>query len=795
MDKPFEPLVPVLGELLPLAGVGLAAAAALLGGRPVISSLRQAAYDRVAAAETVRLEITPAFAVEVEPELAAELIRALHPRQRRGVDPFRVGWPALELRAVWRNGQLAWQVDCPRQLAASVAVAIRTYYPGAEVEEVERADHPPAAAVYGHLEAPDVWPLRKVALPEGRPLHRLARALDTYAPPAAEVRFRVVLRPLPAHRWRSVIEPETRGTSMMALVAGALADAILFRSSSGDGGSAPVVLSPAEREARQRKRSGVVGFGAGLALEVARVDADVARALLWRLADFSDAAAEARQRVGWRTRRGGGAPVSAFGRLADWEVAQLWYLPEASFDRAALPRRRALAAPVPAPVADTRSSVVVGRGSRGPLRLPAEQLARHMVVIGATGSGKSTLLLTLALGVLDTPMGATVIDPHGDLTDDLLSRVPRAAAGRIHVLRLADRDHPRGFNFLERRSADEGQLVTSEFVDMFEDLWPRFCGPKMQHYLRHALLTLLARREPQTIIELVRLLTDDRFRDGYLRELSDPMLAAFWRNEWPGPRERERDSSIKAVLNKLGAFVAYDSIRHVVGQGVSTLRPRGLMDRGDLLLVDLSRVGGDNASLFGAMLVSRYYIDAVGRQGRPRESRRQHLLIVDEAQRFDTRALARIGVEGRKFGLALVLATQSLAGLAERLRETILTNAATLALLSPGADDVRSIGRLLAPLTPEQLMDLRRFELVLRMPGPEGRLGVFGGFVEPPAEGDPDVASALLAASDERDARPLPQVQEEVRRRAADAEPDGTRVARGADLPSAATPASAADEE
>ena len=245
--------------------------------------------------------------------------------------------------------------------------------------------------------------------------------------------------------------------------------------------------------------------------------------------------------------------------------------------------------------------------------------------------------------------------------------------------------------------------MTSEFVELFEDLWPRFCGPKMQHYLRHALLTLLAVPEPGTIIELTRILTDDTFRQPLVDDLTDPLVAAFWRTEWPAPKERERDSSIKAVLNKLGAFVTYASIRNVVGQGVSTIRPRTLMDRGEILLVDLSGVGGDNANLFGAMLISRCLIDATGRQGTPRATRRQHVLIVDEAQRFDTRALGKIAVEGRKFGLALALASQSMGGLGERLRNTVLTNAACLALLAPGADDLRGLSRLVAPVSLDEL--------------------------------------------------------------------------------------------
>jgi len=131
-------------------------------------------------------------------------------------------------------------------------------------------------------------------------------------------------------------------------------------------------------------------------------------------------------------------------------------------------------------------------------------------------------------------------------------------------------------------------------------------------------------------------------------------------------------------------------------------------------------------------LPKSYYIDAIGRQGTSRDTRRQHLLIVDEVPTFDTRALEKIHDEGRKFGLLLVTAAQSLASLGVRLRDSVLTNAGVLALLSPGADDVQSVRRLVAPLTADDLLGMRQHEMVLRMTGPDGRAGTFGGMVCPP---------------------------------------------------------------
>ena len=752
-----------LASLAPLAVAIVGLAVLLILVVRLVPVARQRAYDRVSATETVRLVVALPARAAADAGLGVELIRALHPRARRGFDAWRVGWPRIELRLVWRDGSLAWEIETNRQVAALAMAQLRALYPGVAIEASDVRDQPPAATAIGRLDGPAGWPLREVAAPEARIPRALAAALE-HAPAGVEVRLRCIARPVPPEAWRrDVAAAEDAGPgSVRSLIGSAIVDAVLLRPTAGSAPQAPVRLSSAEREAQARRRRGVVGFDVGLRLEVAGIAGPAAEALLWRLVHVTAELDDGRQAIRWSIRRGqGGGARSA--RLADWELAQLWSLPDASFDEAGFTRARPLgAAP---PVSRDGLGLVLGESRGGPLALPADALARHLAVFGSTGSGKSTLLLNLVLALAESPIGATVIDPHGDLTTDILERLPASAAARVHVLRLADRDHPRGFNFLERTSPDEAQLVTSEFVELFEDLWPRFCGPKMQHYLRHALLTLLAAPEPGTIIELTRILTDDAFRQPLVDDLTDPLVAAFWRTEWPGPKERERDSSIKAVLNKLGAFVTYASIRNVVGQGVSTIRPRALMDRGEILLVDLSGVGGDNANLFGAMLISRCLIDATGRQGTPRESRRQHVLIVDEAQRFDTRALGKIAVEGRKFGLALALASQSMGGLGERLRNTVLTNAACLALLAPGADDLRGLARLVAPVSLDELANMRRFEVLLRMPGPDGRPGVYGGTVSAPGPSDPVTAAAIVVRSDARDARPVDDVAAEVAHR------------------------------
>ncbi len=142
------------------------------------------------------------------------------------------------------------------------------------------------------------------------------------------------------------------------------------------------------------------------------------------------------------------------------------------------------------------------------------------------------------------------------------------------------------------------------------------------------------------------------------------------------------------------------------------------------------------------------------------------------------RAVGKILVEGRKFGLSLALATQSLDGLGERLRSTILANTGSFAQLQPGSGNLRPIAELLAPITAEQLADMRPMQVVLKLPGPDGRRVAYGGEIERREAGDPSAAAAIVRASDERDARPLAKVRAEVWRRSGGRR-DGRSAAAG----------------
>lgn len=278
----------------------------------------------------------------------------------------------------------------------------------------------------------------------------------------------------------------------------------------------------------------------------------------------------------------------------------------------------------------------------------------------------------------------------------------------------------------------------------------------------------------KTVIELIRLLTDDAFREAYLKAVREPLLQAFWRNEWPKAGERNRDGSIKAVLNKLGAFVAYESIRNVVGQGVSTVRPRDVMDRGDLLArrpVGRRRrqrlvVRGDaRRPLRDRRRRAAGDPARAAPPARPRHRRGTSARHAGDGQDRDRGSEVR-AVAGNRDAVA------RWAGRAPPRNDPCQYGLARPAATGLGQPAPARRPDPFAPITVEQLAEMRPTEVLLKLPGPDGRRIAYGGEIERQEAGDSSVAASIIRASDQHDARRLAKVEAEVWRRSG----GGTRL-------------------
>ncbi len=425
------------------------------------------------------------------------------------------------------------------------------------------------------------------------------------------------------------------------------------------------------------------------------------------------------------------APASVFNAV---ELAALVGFPVAGVSVAGLTLGGTRQLP-PSPAIPTGGRVVARStypGLERPLALAPDDALRHLHVIGPTGAGKSTLLLGLITQDMQAGRGVALIEPKGDLVDDVLERVPKSRLDDVVVLDPTDDARPVGLNLLAGASAAP-ELVVDQVVGIFHQLFKAFWGPRSDDVMRSALLTL-AHEPGMTLCEVPLLLTDAGFRRRLVGRLDDAIaLEPFW-SAFEAMSEAERAATIAPLMNKLRAFLLRRRIRNVIGQAQPKLDFDALLAERRILLVPLKKglLGEEAAALLGSLLVARLWWAVMGRAGLPQRERHPVFAYVDEFQDYINLPsnFGDLLAQARGLGLGLTLAHQHLGQLPAGLREGVLANARSRVIFQTSATDARLLAREMAGhLEPADLQGLGSWQVVTTL--------VAGGRVSPPATAAP----------------------------------------------------------
>ncbi|MBI1871795.1 ATP-binding protein, partial [Candidatus Collierbacteria bacterium] len=292
-----------------------------------------------------------------------------------------------------------------------------------------------------------------------------------------------------------------------------------------------------------------------------------------------------------------------------------------------------------------------------------EDRRRHIYILGKSGTGKSTLIANMAIADIRNRAGVAVIDPHGDLSDILLDFIPSYRVNDVAYLDPSTKENSFHLNPLYVKNPAHRELVASGIVGIFYKLYGNSWGPRLEYLLRNAVLTLV-QKQGSTLIDVIRLLTDKRFRDNFLETAED------------------------------------------------------MMNQGKIIILNLAqgKIGEDNAALLGAMVISQLQIAAMNRVNIPKEERRDFFLYVDEFQNFATTSFIKILSEARKFRLNLILTNQYTAQLPEEIQKAIFGNAGTIVSFVVGADDATRLNAEMGGLyTQDDLVSLVRYQIILKL--------------------------------------------------------------------------------
>lgn len=349
----------------------------------------------------------------------------------------------------------------------------------------------------------------------------------------------------------------------------------------------------------------------------------------------------------------------------------------------------------PAPAQIPQSGLFLGkstyRGLSKPVYMQRDDRRRHMYVIGKTGVGKSEFLKDMILQDIRNGEGVCFIDPH-DTIDKLLPLIPPERAEDVILFDPSDTTRPMGLNMLEAQTEEQKHYVVSSIVGLMYKLYDPhqtgIIGPRFEHAIRNAMLTVMS-EQGNTFIEVVRVLTDAAFVQELLPKVQDPIIRRYWTDQIAQTSDFHKSEVLDYIVSKFGRFVTNKMMRNIIGQSESAFNFRKVMDEGKILLVSLSkgRIGEENSSFLGLILVPKILVAAMSRQDTPEDKRRDFFVYVDEFQNFATPDFAQILSEARKYRLNLIVANQFIGQMEEEVKNAVFGNVGTLVGFRVGVTD------------------------------------------------------------------------------------------------------------
>ncbi|MDP3043063.1 MAG: type IV secretion system DNA-binding domain-containing protein [bacterium] len=342
---------------------------------------------------------------------------------------------------------------------------------------------------------------------------------------------------------------------------------------------------------------------------------------------------------------------------------------------------------------------------------------RHMYLIGKTGMGKSTLLENMVVEDIRAGRGVVLVDPHGDLAEKIIEYIPSNRVNDVIYFNPADIEYPIAFNVVEQVEPHLRHLVASGLIGVFQKLWADSWGPRLEYILRNTILAILD-YPGSTLLAVTRMLSDKQFRKKVIEKIQDPVVKAFWVNEFAGYANNFASEAVSPIQNKVGQFLSSSLIRNIVGQVKSSINLRDVMDQGKILILNLSkgRIGEDNSALLGAMVITKIQLAAMSRVNIREEERKDFYLYIDEFQNFTTDSFANILSEARKYRLNLIMAHQYIEQLGDMVKAAVFGNVGTLVVFRVGAIDAEELVKEFTPtFIEEDLVNLPKYEMYLKL--------------------------------------------------------------------------------
>ncbi len=404
------------------------------------------------------------------------------------------------------------------------------------------------------------------------------------------------------------------------------------------------------------------------------------------------------------------------------ELATLYHFPNKTIETPHIYWLNAKRAPAPSLIPDHGLYLgkSVYRGITRPVYIGEPDRERHTYIIGRTGTGKSELLKAMILQDIRAGKGVALIDPH-DLAEDILGYIPPERAEDVIFFEPSDPDRPMGLNMIEAKNEQERHFVTAAIIGLMYKLYDPhktgIIGPRFEHAVRNAILTVQDALPGATFIEVVQALTRPEFIQEMLPRVQDPIVRRYWTDQIAQTSDFHKSEVLDYIVSKFGRFVTNKTMRNIIGQSKSSFDFRQIMDEGKILIVNLSKgkLGEENSNFLGLVLVPRILMAAMSRADIPESQRKPFYLYVDEFQNFATPDFATILSEARKYKLNLTVANQFIGQMEEEVKNAIFGNVGTLMTFRVGVSDANYLQHEFSPVFNEaDLLNIEKYNVYIK---------------------------------------------------------------------------------
>jgi hypothetical protein len=401
------------------------------------------------------------------------------------------------------------------------------------------------------------------------------------------------------------------------------------------------------------------------------------------------------------------------------------------------------------------------RQQRDQFGIRTDDLRRHLIAVGKTGCGKSTFLQNIVLQQIDAGRGVVLIDPHGQLVEEVLDFVPRRRTNDVILFDAGDREYPIPFNPLVGPPSSDAGLVADGVLTAFKKVFgfDETSAPRLLHIFRNCLLSLIGRPDA-ALLAVQRLLTDANYRKTVAAQVTNPAVREFWLAEFGRWSDRDRTQYIASLQNKLGAFTTNERLQRIFAPAKRGLNLRTVMDSSQILLCNLSKgtVGHDASTLLGSLLISSLHVAAMSRADTPESERTDCVIVIDEFHSYlaeGNSSVADALAESRKYRTSYVLSTQMLEQLDRATLAGVLGNCGSTLCMTIGPRDAEVLAELLGKgLIPDDLMRIPKYQGYLRLLV-DGAPHTFSMNTLPPPRNNPNRAEIVRKASRRRYGAPL----------------------------------------